>query len=329
MADVRRWQEDLDDRVTVAVVSSGSLVDNLAKAEAYGLRRVMVDQTHEVFRALGVNATPSALLINHRGVIAAPTAAGVAAIVDLVERAMELSGDPEYTRRGMLVRAAQGVASLTVLPAVVAACSNTMNDQSSTTTGEATGTTANLNELEIDDAYLCNQTYALCTTAPCEVSKTDPMIADCQCVVQNGYSIGSTPCAQRAQSGSKLVSTFSTQNVTTGFYTMSCPDGVSWANCYDMVCMIDPLNPAQAICQCQIVKTSESLTFGGGCDTSTCTSVIWSAASPDLPAATQYESGMKQLNQKVNDLPPTCPATSSTAGSTPNGTGRTTGTTGR
>jgi hypothetical protein len=131
MPDVRRWQEDLDDRVTVAVISGGSLADNLAKAEAYGLRRVMVDQTHNVFHAFGVNATPTAILINRRGVIAAPTAAGVPAIVDLVERAMELSGDPEYTRRAMLVRAAQGVASLSVLPAVAAACSNTTNDQSS------------------------------------------------------------------------------------------------------------------------------------------------------------------------------------------------------
>jgi hypothetical protein len=213
-----------------------------------------------------------------------------------------------------------GLGAMAGISVVAAACSNTTNDQSVSTTGTPTSTTANPNELEIDGAYLCNQTYALCTTAPCEVSKTDPTIADCHCVVQNGYSIGSTPCAKRAQSGSKLISTFSTQNVTTGFYTMTCPDGTPWANCYNMVCTVDPLNPAQAICQCQLVKTGEYFTFGGGCDTGTCTSVIWSAATPDLPASTQYESGMKQLNQKVNDLPPNCPATSSTADSTQNRT---------
>jgi hypothetical protein len=213
-----------------------------------------------------------------------------------------------------------GLGAMVGISAVATACSNATNDQSSATTGEATETTANPNELEIDGAYLCNQTYALCTTAPCEVSKTDPTIAECRCVVQNGYSIGSAPCNERAQSGSKLISTFSTQNVTTGFYTMSCPDGAPWANCYNMVCTIDSLNPAQALCQCPIVKTGEFFTLGGGCDTSTCTSVIWSAATPDQPSTTQYESGMKQLNQKMNDLPPNCPATSSTADSTQNRT---------
>jgi thiol-disulfide isomerase/thioredoxin len=342
MADVRRWQEDLDDRVTVAVVSSGSLADNLAKADAYGLRRVMVDQTHEVFRALGVNATPSALLINHRGVIAAPSAAGVAAIVDLVERAMELSGDPEYTRRGMLVRAAQGVASLTVLPAVAAACSNTTNDQSSTTTGgatdtttndqsstttgEATGTTANVNDLEIDGAYFCNQTFALCTTAPCEVSKTDPTIANCRCVMENSYSIGFKTCAERAQSGTEVHSNFSTVNVNSAFSTLSCGEDAPWANCLDVVCEIDKYNPALATCQCLLVEKGPSFTFGGACDPSACTSTIWSAAPPGYLGLAQYEEGMKQANQKVT-LPPDCPATSSTAGSTQNGTDRTTETT--
>jgi hypothetical protein len=62
-----------------------------------------------------------------------------------------------------------------------------------------------------------------------------------------------------------------------------------------------------AKCQCLTVKTGESLTFGGGCDTATCTSTIWSAATPDLPATTQYRKGMSQIGQPVN-FPNTCPA---------------------
>ena len=62
--------------------------------------------------------------------------------------------------------------------------------------------------------------------------------------------------------------------------------------------------------QCITVKTGESLTFGGGCNTATCTSTIWSAATPDLPGTTQYKKGMKQLGQPV-DFPRTCPTPTS------------------
>jgi hypothetical protein len=66
-------------------------------------------------------------------------------------------------------------------------------------------------------------------------------------------------------------------------------------------------NPALAKCQCLTVKTGESRTFGGGCNTATCTSTIWSAATPDLPATARYRKGMNQLGQPVN-FPKTCSA---------------------
>ena len=159
-------------------------------------------------------------------------------------------------------------------------------------------------EVEVDGAWLCRQPYALCTTAPCERSTSDATIATCPCVVLDGYSIGYTTCRERVLAGTALVSTFSTQNVTSAFGVLTCPADVPWANCLDMPCQLDALNPALATCQCQIVETGPSFTFGGGCDTGTCSSVIWSAAAP--PGVTQYVAAMQRVNEPVM-FPATCP----------------------
>ena len=123
----------------------------------------------------------------------------------------------------------------------------------------------------------------------------------------DGYAIGFKSCVERAPAGDKLVSNFSTENVNSAFFTMTCPESAPWANCLDVPCEIDPLDPAEATCQCQVVETGPSLTFGGGCDTGTCTSVIWSAAPLGLLGLSQYESGMECVNQAVT-LPPMCPS---------------------
>jgi hypothetical protein len=169
-------------------------------------------------------------------------------------------------------------------------------------------------ELEVDGAWLCRQPYALCTTAPCERSASDPTTASCRCVVLNGYSMGYTTCPERALTGTSLISTFSTENVTSAFGALSCPEDAPWANCLDMPCEIDPLDPALATCQCQVVETGPSFTFGGGCDPSQCTSTIWSGAAP--PGVSQYAAAMACVNQPVT-FPATCPAG---ARATPNAT---------
>ncbi|HEX5498768.1 MAG TPA: hypothetical protein VFX03_06055, partial [Thermomicrobiales bacterium] len=171
-------------------------------------------------------------------------------------------------------------------------------------------------EMEIDGAWFCKQTFALCTTSPCERSNDDPAIANCPCVVLDDYAIGYKSCAERAQSGGQLHSNFSTANVNSAFFTMTCPADAPWANCLDMPCTIDPKNPALANCQCQIVDSGPSLTFGGGCDVATCTSAIWSAAPLGLAGLSQLETGMACVDQQVT-LPPTCPATGATPEATP------------
>jgi hypothetical protein len=76
----------------------------------------------------------------------------------------------------------------------------------------------------IDGAWFCNQTFALCTTAPCELSQSDPSVVNCHCVVVDSYAIGYKTCTERALSGSSLHSNFSTVNVNSEFNVLTCPE---------------------------------------------------------------------------------------------------------
>jgi hypothetical protein len=159
-----------------------------------------------------------------------------------------------------------------------------------------------------DDTYLCKQPYALCTGAPCEQPNSGSTDVACRCHVLNGYNIGYSTCEERVPSGRKLLSTFSTQNVTTSTSATICPDASPWANCLDMPCEIDADDPTAATCQCPIVDSGPWVTFDfdGGCDMSMCSSGIWSAATLTLPVASIYEDELKKLGQETH-FPAACP----------------------
>jgi thiol-disulfide isomerase/thioredoxin len=287
LPEVARWQDDLDGRVTVALVNGGPA--------GHRVPMELMDEHRASFAAYGITATPSAILIDDGRRLDA--ASGATAISNLVDQAVRISEQTRFTRRGLLRSASVGV--LPVVAATAAACDS----------GSKQSQPADVNAFQVDGAWICNQTFALCTTAPCVPSPTDPNISVCDCVVVNGHSLGFKSCTDRAQSGSNVRSNFSTVNINANFAVLSCPSGVPWANCLDVVCEIDSTNPARAKCQCLTVKTGQSITFGGGCDTATCTSTIWSAAAPDI-----YQQGMAQLRKAMDQLgqpvtfPKTCPA---------------------
>jgi hypothetical protein len=162
---------------------------------------------------------------------------------------------------------------------------------------------------QTEGTSLCHQTYALCTGAPCEQPKSGATVTPCRCHVLDGYNIGYSTCEERVPSGRKLLSTFSTQNVTNSTSAIICPEASPWANCLDMLCEIDANDPKAATCQCPIVNSGPWVTFdfNPGCDMSMCTSGIWSAATLTLPVASIYESEMKKLGQKTQ-FPAACPA---------------------
>src|SRR5690349_14654636 len=134
------------------------------------------------------------------------------------------------SRRGILGSSALGLAALATVGVRGRAADAAPARQS---TPEATPAGAYPDAIAIDGTWFCNQTYALCNTAVCERKTDDPSVADCPCVVLNGYSMGFKTCEERAQHGTSLFSTFSTANVNSEFGILPCPEDAAWVNCLD------------------------------------------------------------------------------------------------
>jgi len=133
------------------------------------------------------------------------------------------------------------------------------------------------------NAIVCDQEYALCTSAPCIPDPTNPEKAICFCNVHNGLSFGQTSCKYRAaytdSHGVRFVkSTYSFAEYGSK-KTMFCPSGNPWTFCLDKKCTIDPKDPSRAICTCDVLRTGRFLTLGGNCDTKTCATGYWSGAT--------------------------------------------------
>lgn len=131
-------------------------------------------------------------------------------------------------------------------------------------------------------AIICEQSYALCTSAPCVPDPKNPGQSICDCVVQQGKSAGFSACEKRKPYADKykathLTSTFSF-NQFASKKALACAKGNPWNNCVDKPCTVDPQNPNRAICLCQLNNTQAFFTLGGNCDSNTCASGFWSGA---------------------------------------------------
>lgn len=84
MPDVAAWQRDLADQLTVAVIEGGDLQGASRVARHNRLRNVLAGGEEGVARAFAATATPSAVLVDADGTVAAPLARGRDAIGALV-----------------------------------------------------------------------------------------------------------------------------------------------------------------------------------------------------------------------------------------------------
>jgi peroxiredoxin/uncharacterized membrane protein YphA (DoxX/SURF4 family) len=93
LPDLASWQDE-QSSLEVAIISSGDITQNAAKAEEHGLGRVLLQQAHETARAYLTPTTPSAVAVSPDGKIASRPAMGPAAIRALKEsvEASPLSG---------------------------------------------------------------------------------------------------------------------------------------------------------------------------------------------------------------------------------------------
>jgi hypothetical protein len=132
--------------------------------------------------------------------------------------------------------------------------------------------------------FLCKHQYALCTSARCVPQPGDPTKAVCFCDVEEGASMSTVACdrlspSTDAEGVHTVYSTFSFQQFYQGKRSMTCPEGTPWSWCLNKRCTVDPTNPQQAICTCDVVRTGKWLTLGGNCDKSTCATGYWSGAT--------------------------------------------------
>jgi peroxiredoxin/uncharacterized membrane protein YphA (DoxX/SURF4 family) len=89
--NIRRWQQTLQDRLNIAVVSVGSAKDNASLHEQYALDRVLLQQDAELIESYRIRGTPTAVLVTRDGMIGSVPAESVFGIEPLVR--LVLRGD--------------------------------------------------------------------------------------------------------------------------------------------------------------------------------------------------------------------------------------------
>jgi hypothetical protein len=299
MPELAQWQRDHLAGVTIAVVTAGSGEDRGGVSAEDRVDTVLFDEHSSASVAYGVTATPTAVLIGTDRRVAVAPAVGADQIFELLARTTADREEVRFERRAVLARAVLAVAGVTVLPFV----------ESAVAMAAGVKQKVRPKHLKVDGAWLCDQRFALCTTASCEPSKTNPNISVCRCKVTSDYSVGFKSCEQRAPRGRQLHSNFSLLEVTDRTRVLTCKDKGLWVQCLDVVCEVDRNDPKHADCQCVNMRTKNFVTFGGNCDTRTCKTTIWSATTTPYPGGAQLEKGLKRLGIPFK-APKSCPAPS-------------------
>ena len=153
------------------------------------------------------------------------------------------------------------------------------------------------------DMQLCKHQYALCTSALCIPQPGDPTKAICVCALEEGASMASVPCntiqpSTDANGIRSVYSAFSLEQFKQGKKVLTCASGTPWTWCLNKRCTVDPSDPKKAICVCDVLRTGESITLGGNCDTATCSTGYWSGATlKDFNEATSFMVKALSLDQ--------------------------------
>jgi len=94
MPSLRSWQQALGERLRLATVFGGNLEGARRLAEEHSLPAAMCQEQDEVFREYRLRATPTAVLVDASGTIAASPAEGEPAIEALIRSAVGRAGRP-------------------------------------------------------------------------------------------------------------------------------------------------------------------------------------------------------------------------------------------
>jgi len=89
LPDLGRWQREHAGKLTVAMVSRGSVEANRAKATQHGLNLILLQKDNEVADAYEAHGTPTGVVVRADGTIGSTAAPGRDAIARLVQRAVD------------------------------------------------------------------------------------------------------------------------------------------------------------------------------------------------------------------------------------------------
>jgi len=129
------------------------------------------------------------------------------------------------------------------------------------------------------NAVKCNQKYGLCPAASCIPNPTDSTQAYCSCDVVNGvnYSLGNDSCEKvkgyTSKNGQEVIySTFSPIIQSMGYKKTNCPPQDINLNCMNKICSVNPNDPSNAICVCDVSDNQglDWLTFNKNKTPTTC-----------------------------------------------------------
>jgi methylamine dehydrogenase accessory protein MauD len=87
LPEVGRWQDELTDEFTIAIISCDDPEENREMSNEHGLSRVLLEEDLEVSEAYQVTGTPSAVLVTPDGNIGSILAESAEEIEDLVSQA--------------------------------------------------------------------------------------------------------------------------------------------------------------------------------------------------------------------------------------------------
>ena len=87
LPQVGRWQDELADKLTIAIISCDDLEENRAMSNEHGLGRVLLEQDLEVSEVYRVDGTPSAVLVTPDGTVGSFMAESAEEIGSLVSQA--------------------------------------------------------------------------------------------------------------------------------------------------------------------------------------------------------------------------------------------------
>ena len=123
---------------------------------------------------------------------------------------------------------------------------------------------------------VCPGTYALCTTAQCQLINGK---MSCACDVKQGYSAGTNSCSVPPVAPPKPG-----DSIPSRYYPIKsmaiCSNSRPWASCLDAPCTVDK-DPSKATCNCveSPPPSGSYVVVTDSYSASTCTTSIWSSAT--------------------------------------------------